>query len=94
VNYADALQRQAVDLLYQECLKNDIDVLLDDRDERPGVKFKDADLIGVPFRVVAGKKIGEGKVELVDRHTKGSEEVLLTDVVSRLQANVARHSRQ
>src|SRR4051794_30899434 len=76
VNYGDALQREAVDLLYQECRKNGIDVLLDDRDERPGVKFKDADLIGIPFRVVAGKKIGEGKVELVDRQNRASEDVL------------------
>ncbi|MFL6417159.1 MAG: proline--tRNA ligase [Bryobacteraceae bacterium] len=88
VNYADALQREAIDLLYRDCLKNGIDVLLDDRDERPGVKFKDADLIGIPFRVVAGKKIGEGKVELVERQTKASEEVLLTDVVSRMQAKL------
>ncbi|MFL6446499.1 MAG: proline--tRNA ligase [Bryobacteraceae bacterium] len=88
VNYADALQREAVDLLYQDCLKNGIDVLIDDRDERPGVKFKDADLIGIPFRVVVGKKVGEGKVELVDRQTKASEEVLLTDVVSRLRATL------
>ncbi len=88
VNYADALQREAVDVLYQECLKNGIDVLLDDRDERPGVKFKDADLIGIPFRVVAGKKIGEGKVELVDRQTRASEEVLLTEVVSRVHAKL------
>jgi prolyl-tRNA synthetase len=89
VNYSDSLQREAVDLLYRDCLKNGIDALLDDRDERPGVKFKDADLIGVPFRVVAGKKIGEGKVELVDRQTKTSEEVLLTEVVSRLQARLS-----
>ncbi len=89
VNYADALQREAVDLLYRECQKYGIDVLLDDRDERPGVKFKDADLIGIPFRVVAGKKIGEGKVELVDRQTRVSEEVLLTDVISRLQAKLS-----
>jgi prolyl-tRNA synthetase len=89
VNYGDALQREAVDLLYQECLKNGIDVLLDDRDERPGVKFKDADLIGIPFRVVAGKKIGEGKVELVNRQTRASEDVLLTDVIARLQAKLS-----
>jgi prolyl-tRNA synthetase len=89
VNYGDALQREAVDVLYQDCLKNGIDVLLDDRDERPGVKFKDADLIGIPFRVVAGKKIGEGKVELVDRQTRSSEEVLLTEVVARLQAKLS-----
>jgi len=90
VNYSDALQREAVDVLYQDCLKNGIDVLLDDRDERPGVKFKDADLIGIPFRVVAGKKIGEGKVELVDRQTRASEEVLLTEVVARLQGRLSR----
>jgi prolyl-tRNA synthetase len=90
VNYGDPLQRGAVDLLYQDCLKNGIDVLLDDRDERPGVKFKDADLIGIPFRVVAGKKIGEGKVELVDRQTRAAEEVLLTEVVARLRANLSR----
>jgi prolyl-tRNA synthetase len=88
VNYGDALQREAVDLLYQDCLKNGIDVLLDDRDERPGVKFKDADLIGIPFRVVAGKRIGEGKVELVNRQTRAAEEVRLTDVVARLQGNL------
>ncbi len=46
------------------------DVLLDDRDERPGVKFKDADLVGIPFRVTVGKKVSEGKVEVVRRSTR------------------------
>jgi prolyl-tRNA synthetase len=46
------------------------DVLLDDRDERPGVKFKDADLVGIPFRVNAGKKVTEGTVEVVQRSTR------------------------
>jgi prolyl-tRNA synthetase len=45
------------------------DVLLDDRDERPGVKFKDADLVGIPFRVTVGKKVTEGTVEVVQRST-------------------------
>jgi prolyl-tRNA synthetase len=44
-------------------------VLLDDRDERPGVKFKDADLVGIPFRVNVGKKVTEGTVEIVQRST-------------------------
>ena len=92
VNYGDPLQHEAVDLLYRECQKNGIEALLDDRDERPGVKFKDADLIGIPFRVVAGKKIGEGKVELVDRKTRASEEVLLTDLVSRLHTKLSSAS--
>ena len=46
------------------------DVLLDDRDERPGVKFKDADLVGIPFRVTVGKKVTEGTVEVVQRSTR------------------------
>ena len=52
-----------------------IDALLDDRDERPGVKFKDADLIGIPFRITLGKKLSEGKVEFVERRTKTSSDV-------------------
>jgi len=46
------------------------DVLLDDRDERPGVKFKDADLVGIPFRVTVGKKVTEGTIEIVQRSTR------------------------
>ena len=51
------------------------DVLLDDRDERPGVKFKDADLVGIPFRVNVGKKVTEGMVEVVQRSTRQSTDV-------------------
>ena len=50
-------------------------VLLDDRDERPGVKFKDADLIGIPFRINVGKKVTEGMVEVVQRSTRQSQDV-------------------
>jgi prolyl-tRNA synthetase len=46
------------------------DVLLDDRDERPGVKFKDADLVGIPFRINVGKKVTEGTIEVVQRSTR------------------------
>jgi len=49
--------------------------LLDDRDERPGVKFKDADLIGVPLRIVVGKKLSAGMVELVDRKTRQARDL-------------------
>ena len=51
------------------------DVLLDDRDERPGVKFKDADLVGIPFRINVGKKVTEGTVEVVQRSTRESHDV-------------------
>ena len=61
------------------------DVLLDDRDERAGVKFKDADLVGVPFRINIGKKVAEGRVELVTRSTASSQDVAIAEVVPRLR---------
>ncbi len=56
------------------------DVLLDDRDERPGVKFKDADLVGIPFRVNVGKKVTEGMVEVVQRSTRQSTDVKISAI--------------
>ncbi|HVG19386.1 MAG TPA: His/Gly/Thr/Pro-type tRNA ligase C-terminal domain-containing protein, partial [Blastocatellia bacterium] len=60
----------------------------DDRNERAGVKFNDADLIGVPYRLTVGKKIKEGKVELMTRATRQSEDVSLDSVVSALRARL------
>ena len=62
-----------------------LDVLLDDRDERPGVKFKDADLIGVPYRINVGKKLGEGIVEVVTRAGSTREDVKIGDVVEHVK---------
>lgn len=78
--------RDAGERLYNDLQNAGLEVLLDDRDERAGVKFKDADLIGVPFRVTIGKKIAEGIVELFDRRTKTSEDVKITDVVQVLSS--------
>ncbi len=61
-----------------------LDTLLDDRDERAGVKFKDADLTGIPYRLNIGKKLAEGKVELVDRLRDTTEDMLLTEVAAHL----------
>jgi prolyl-tRNA synthetase len=69
-NIGDAPQRETAETIYRECLTLGLDALLDDRDERPGVKFKDADLIGVPFRITVGKKLAEGLVEVVERKTR------------------------
>jgi prolyl-tRNA synthetase len=66
------------------------DVLLDDRDERAGVKFKDADLIGVPYRITVGRKAAEGKVELVTRATASGRDVAIADVAQEL-SNLARN---
>jgi prolyl-tRNA synthetase len=61
------------------------DVLLDDRDERPGVKFKDADLIGIPFRINVGKKVTEGTVEVVLRSTLAQEDVKISAISEHFQ---------
>jgi prolyl-tRNA synthetase len=66
-----------------------IDVLLDDRDERAGVKFKDAELIGVPYRLNVGKKLAEGSVELVDRLSDVTIDIPLGQVVPHLRSLVA-----
>src|SRR5439155_3057318 len=67
--------REAGEKLYHDLQRAGLDVLLDDRDERAGVKFKDAGLIGIPFRITIGKKISDGLVELFDRHSCLSEDV-------------------
>jgi prolyl-tRNA synthetase len=77
--------REAGEKLYKDLRHAGLDVLLDDRDERAGVKFKDADLVGVPYRITIGKKVTEGVVELFERQTKKSEDVKLSEIVSRVQ---------
>ena len=64
-------------------------MILDDRDERPGVKFKDADLVGIPFRITVGKKVTEGTVEVVLRSTREVRDVRITAIVEHFQG-VAR----
>ncbi|CAN5826687.1 MAG: proline--tRNA ligase [Pyrinomonadaceae bacterium] len=76
---------EAAEELYKDLQRAGLDVLLDDRDERAGVKFKDADLIGIPYRITVGKKVGDGFVELFERRTKTSEDVELSEIVSRIQ---------
>jgi prolyl-tRNA synthetase len=68
VNYADAKIKEVTDKLYKELTSEGIDVLVDDRDERVGIKFKDADLIGIPYRITIGEKnLEKGHVELKAR---------------------------
>lgn len=75
INVRDEAQRKASEEIAGALETAGFDVVLDDRDERPGVKFKDADLVGIPYRVNVGKKIGEGKVELATRATKEVKDV-------------------
>ena len=67
-----------------------IDVILDDRDERAGVKFKDADLVGIPYRINIGRGVAEGKVELVDRLKLTNEEHPLDQITSQLSNRIAQ----
>ncbi len=89
VNYKAEI-KTAADALYAELNAAGIDTLLDDRAERPGVKFKDADLIGVPFRIVLGaEKLKQGKAELFERATKKTELVELSALVPRIRSLAA-----
>jgi prolyl-tRNA synthetase len=85
VNAKDQAQMDAARGLYNQAKLAGIDVLLDDRDERPGVKFKDAELIGIPWRITVGKKLVEGKVELVERRTKAATDAAVTEAVEHVR---------
>ena len=79
VNFADEAQRRVAIDLHDSAA---FDVLLDDRDERPGVKFKDADLIGVPYRFTVGRKVSDGVVEVRDRRARTSQDVALNQALA------------
>ncbi|OCQ96749.1 prolyl-tRNA synthetase [Limnothrix sp. PR1529] len=87
-NIADENQMAIAQQLYSDLNAAGIETILDDREERAGVKFKDADLIGIPFRVVTGRAIAQGKVELVTRAAGTAEEVAIAELVSTLQTKI------
>ena len=89
-NIKDADLLNAGEQLAADLTAAGLDVLLDDRDERAGVKFKDADLIGIPFRINIGRGITENKVELVDRLTSQTHNLSPAEAVQHLTANIAR----
>lgn len=70
--------------LYETLTKKGIDVILDDRDTRPGVKFNDADLIGTPIRITIGKKLAEGKVELKLRNNTESTDINKEEIIDKI----------
>ncbi len=91
VKATDPEQREKSEQLYAALAEAGLDVLLDDRDERPGVKFKDADLIGVPFRIVPGPRaLAKGCVELAERATGEAREIALGDVLGELRRALGR----
>jgi prolyl-tRNA synthetase len=90
INHAkEEVVRLASDDIYRQLADSGVEVLLDDRDERPGIKFKDADLIGIPLRLVIGSKnLAEGKVELKHRRSGEVELLPINDAVAKIIALV------
>ena len=84
VSVKDELQMQTAQKIYDELLQNGVEAVIDDREERPGVKFKDADLIGFPYRITVGKTINEGNVEFVTRQTGEKEVVKPEEAIKRV----------
>jgi prolyl-tRNA synthetase len=90
VNVKDEAVRRASEDIAEQLEAAGFDVILDDRNERPGVKFKDADLVGIPFRITIGNKVTEGTVEVVLRSTREVRDVRITAVVESFRELLGR----
>ena len=82
-NLKDPIQKELTDQIYSDFRKNKIDVLLDDRDERAGIKFKDADLIGIPFQIIIGRDSINKEVEFTSRAKKSKIKVTQNKILER-----------
>ena len=86
---------EATESIHKQLQKNSIEVLLDDRDERPGVKFNDADLLGIPIRITIGKKsLAENQVEFKLRKNKEIQSIPIDEIVSSIQACIQKELSQ
>ena len=88
INMKDEVQSKIALDLYDEFNKMGVDVLLDDRDERAGVKFKDMELIGIPLRITVGKKASDGILEFKSRDGKIDKEISIDEVISEVKKNL------
>ncbi len=86
INVKDEIQMNVADELYDELKEEGIEVLLDDRDERAGVKFKDAELIGIPYRITVGKKANDGILELKSRNGDINMEILKDKIIDEIKS--------
>jgi prolyl-tRNA synthetase len=84
-NISDQEKMAVGERLYEDFKQAGVEVLLDDRKERAGVKFKDSELVGIPYRVVTGRSLSEGKVEVVKRATKESQDLPVESVVATIK---------
>ena len=90
VNVKDEAVKSAAEDIAKRLDAAGFDVVLDDRDERPGVKFKDADLVGIPIRITVGKKVTEGTVEVVLRETREVRDVTISAIVDYFEGVLRR----
>ena len=81
----DETQCRIANDLYDKLNEMSVECILDDRDERPGVKFNDSELIGIPYRITVGKKAGEGILELKKRDAQSPEELTIEEVIEKLK---------
>jgi prolyl-tRNA synthetase len=91
-NVKDEAVKSAAEDIAKRLEAAGFDVILDDRNERPGVKFKDADLVGIPFRITVGNKVTEGTVEVVLRSTREVRDVTISAIVEYFQELLPRKS--
>ena len=85
VSLKDEEQVKIANALYEYCKEHKFEVILDDRNERPGVKFKDMELIGIPYRITVGRGVKEGKLEWTDRYTGEKSEIAIEDVYTEIE---------
>ena len=89
VNVKDTVQMDIALKLYDGLVERGVEVLLDDRDERPGSKFKDADLIGIPLRVTVGKNaVKEGQVDIKERKGGDARQVAVDEAVAAIELSL------
>jgi len=94
VSARDEAVRTAAESIYADLLASGLDVLIDDRDERPGVKFKDAELIGIPVRISVGSRdLADGVVEVVSRSTGTKARVAIDEAVGHVRAMLSKAAR-
>ena len=85
INEEDSKQKEVADYIYDTLTSNNISVIYDNRNERPGVKFKDMDLIGIPLRITVGKKAVEDIVEFKLRGNNEIEELNISNVIDKIK---------
>ena len=85
INYNDETMKEAADKIYDELRKSHAEVILDDRDAKPGFKFKDWELIGIPYMIIVGKRASEGICEFKNRATLEKEEITFEEAINRIK---------